>query len=125
MVSLGTGHARGRETMKITIGVPSRGRSLELAAAVLALWKMRSQGHEVSFVIAYDEDDVATLDAVAGLRMLNVPTLSSPGPRPLGLGELHNRMVAATDPEAAFVLWIGRRHHAVVQFSQPKRARPG
>jgi len=40
--------------------------------------------------------------------MLNVPILSSPGPRPLGLGELHNRMVAATDPEAAFVLWSDR-----------------
>src|SRR5271170_3808668 len=108
MVSLGTGHARRRETMKITIGVPSRGRPLELAAAVLALWKMRSQGHEVSFVIAYDKDDEATLAAVARLRMLNVPILSSTGPRPLGLGELHNRMVAATDSEAAFVLWSDR-----------------
>ena len=109
--------------MKVTVGIPSRGRPLDLAAAVLALEKTRTQGqgNKVDYLIAVDNDD-ETVNAVAtelALRGTSIRVLH--GPRPLGLGELHNRMAAATDPESIFMLWSDRLvpvfnewNHAVV-----------
>lgn len=94
--------------MKITVGIPSRGRPLELIAAVLSLDKLRSGGHAVDYVIGHDEGDAETLAAVDRLVAHGVSLRSSFGPRPLGLGEIHNRMAAAADPDATFLLWSDR-----------------
>ncbi len=93
--------------MKVTVGIPSRGRSLELAAAVLALEKTKSGGNEVDYIITADDDDRPTLDIAERLREM-APVTPLTGPRPLGLGELHNKMAAATDPDAVFMLWSDR-----------------
>ena len=94
--------------MKITVGIPSRGRPLELAAAVLALEKTKSWGNEVRYIITADVDDQPTLDIVGRLKLLDIPIDLLAGTRPLGLGELHNKMAAATDPDAVFMLWSDR-----------------
>jgi hypothetical protein len=92
--------------MKITVGIPSRGRPLELAAAVLALEKTKSWGNDVGYIVAMDEDDEETHDIIRRLPPLPITRLT--GPRPLGLGELHNKMAAATDRDAVFMLWSDR-----------------
>lgn len=94
--------------MKITIGIPSRGRPLELAASIIALDKTKSTGHEVEYLVAVDDDDWRTKETILDLLEMGIGVTGSYGPRPLGLGEIHNRMLAETDPEAVFMLWSDR-----------------
>ena len=94
--------------MKITVGIPSRDRPLELAAAVLSLDKTRSGGHQVEYIVGHDHNDSRTAEVVSQLVSIGLAVRSSFGPRPLGLGEIHNRMIAETDPDAAFLLWSDR-----------------
>lgn len=94
--------------MKITVGIPSRGRPLELAASVLSLDKTKSQGHSVDYIIGHDHNDPRTMEVVSQLVAMGLPIRSSFGPRPLGLGEIHNRLIAETDPDAVFLLWSDR-----------------
>lgn len=94
--------------MKVTVGIPSRDRPLELAAAVLSLEKTRSGAHDVEFIVGHDHNDGRTAEVVSQLVAMGLPVRSSFGPRPLGLGEIHNRMIAETDPDAAFMLWSDR-----------------
>jgi hypothetical protein len=96
--------------MKITVGIPSRGRPLDLTAAVLSLDKTKSGGCEVDYIIAADRDDNPTRETISRLRERGLPM----GPaligadRPLGLGQLHNAMASACDPDATFLLWSDR-----------------
>ncbi len=93
--------------MHITVGIPSRGRPLELAAAVLALEKTRCTGHDVQYRVAIDNDDYATWETCHALSAL-APVMSSLAPRPVGLGEIHNDLVCGTDPASTFMLWSDR-----------------
>lgn len=94
--------------MKITVGVPSRDRPLELAAAILSLDKTRSGGHDVEYIVGHDHNDFRTVEVVSQLVALGLPVRSSFGPRPLGLGEIHNRMISETDADSPFMLWSDR-----------------
>lgn len=94
--------------MILTIGVPSRGRPLELAASIMSLHRTTSQAHDVRYVVAYDDDDYATDEIAEDLINLGLPIIRSRGPRPLGLGELHNRMARFTPADGTFMLWSDR-----------------
>lgn len=94
--------------MKITVGIPSRGRPLDLIAAVLTLDKLKSGGNEIEYLIATDYDDGATDSTVSRLVHHGIPIHQLDSDRPLGLGELHNRMAAACAPDATFMLWSDR-----------------
>lgn len=94
--------------MKITVGIPSRGRPLDLAASILSLEKTRSGHHDVQYIVGHDHGDEETLDIVSRLLAKGLPVVSSFGPRPLGLGEINNRLAAA-EPDATFMLWSDRQ----------------
>ncbi|HXJ61886.1 MAG TPA: glycosyltransferase [Verrucomicrobiae bacterium] len=94
--------------MKIAVGVPSRGRPLDLAASILSLEKTRSGHHEVQYIVGHDHGDTETMEIASRLLARGVNVKSSFGPRPLGLGEINNRLIAAADKEAAFLLWTDR-----------------
>lgn len=94
--------------MRITVGIPSRGRPLELAACVYALDKTKSGSHEVAYLVGHDHDDQPTSDMVSMLSGGDLPIVSSYGPRPLGLGEIHNRLAAETPIDGIFMLWSDR-----------------
>lgn len=94
--------------VKVTVGIPSRGRPLEFAASVLALDKTKSQAHEVEYLVAHDHDDHRTQRIVNELRGMGLSMRSSFGPRPLGLGEIHNRLIIETPADAVFMLWSDR-----------------
>jgi len=94
--------------MKITVGVPSRDRPLELAASIFSLDKTKSGGHDVEYIVGHDHNDGRTAEAVSQLITLGLPVRSSFGPRPTGLGEIHNRLIGETEPDSAFLLWSDR-----------------
>ena len=94
--------------MKITVGIPSRGRPLDLAAAVLSLDKLKSGGNEVEYVIAHDGDDDPTRETVAALMARDMTVHSLVAGRGLSLGALHNSMALYAEPEAIFLLWSDR-----------------
>ena len=93
--------------MKITVGVPSRNRPLDLAAAILALDKTKSFGHQVDYIVGLDTDDLVTIEVAENLKT-RLPITMSIADRGIGLGEIHNRMTAAADPDAVFLLWSDR-----------------
>lgn len=93
--------------MRIHVGIPSRGRPLDLIAATLSLFRMASGNNQVRATIACDTDDKPTRDRVSEL-MKAYPIAEMAGPRPLGLGELHNKMCAATAKDEVFMLWSDR-----------------
>lgn len=94
--------------MNLTVGIPSRNRPLELAASSLSLHRTRSQHHDVQYVVACDEDDWETGHTVTRLQKLDLPITALWGTRPLGLGELHNKMARTTAPDGTFMLWSDR-----------------
>ena len=103
--------------MKVTVGIPSRGRPLDLAAAVLALEKMKSRGHEVCYLVACDKDDEATLAVARELNQKRgIPVFPQIWERPLGLGELHNKMANLTASDSVFMLWSDRLVPADLQW---------
>ena len=102
--------------MKITVGIPSRDRPLELAAAILSLDKTKSGGHEIEFIIGHDHNDGRTVEVVSQLVAMGLPVRSSFGPRPTGLGEIHNRLIGETEADSPFLLWSDRLVSADMQW---------
>lgn len=49
--------------MKIAVAMASRGRPMALIGSIMALWRLRSQRHDVAFSIGLDEDDEDTASA--------------------------------------------------------------
>lgn len=97
--------------MKITVGIPSRGRPLDLIASVLTLDKLKSGGNQIEYLIAVDSDKREDFEAECWVqigRRFATDLRFVFGPRPLGLGELHNRMAEACEPDATFMLWSDR-----------------
>lgn len=79
-----------------------------MIASALSLFRLASGANEISLSIAADCDDAATIDAAERLGNGGHPLQLYGLARPLGLGELHNRMAAAAPPDAAFMLWSDR-----------------
>lgn len=95
--------------MKITVGIPSRGRHLELAAAILSLHRTKSQSaHEVEYLVAHDHNDPQTLDVITKLIERGLPVRSSFGPPPIYQGALLNRLIAETPADSVFLIWTDR-----------------
>jgi dihydropteroate synthase len=61
--------------MKITVGIPSRDRPLELAAAILSLDKTKSNGHQVEFIVGHDHNDSRTAEVISQLVAMGLPVL--------------------------------------------------
>lgn len=99
--------------MRINVGLPSRGRPLDMIASALSLFRLASGANEISVMVATDEDDYIlggvneTNRAAAMLKSSRDVTIVQT-PRALGLGELHNAMARRAPPDAAFMLWSDR-----------------
>lgn len=93
--------------MKIHVGLPSRGRPLDMVASALSLFRLSSGGNEVRITIACDADDRISQEMVARLGEA-YPIACSIAPRPLGLDELHNKMAADCWNDEAFMCWSDR-----------------
>lgn len=94
--------------MHITIGLPSRGRPLELAASIYGLQRTRSFAHDVEYRVGHDNDDHRTTAVVGDMVIAGLPVVSSIGERALGLGEIHNRLEGETPTHHVFMLWSDR-----------------
>lgn len=97
--------------MKLAIGIPTRNRPLDLVASILSLEKTRSHADiALRYIVGVDGDDMATHEMIERLipRFPQSEFSISIGPRPLGLGEINNRLVAAADEDATFLLWTDR-----------------
>lgn len=98
--------------MRIVVGLPSRGRPLDLIASVISLYRCASGANKVEVIIELDEDDAPSIQAATGL-------VDMPGrpefrvtflhkPRRAGLGELHNEIISVTPAESAYMMWSDR-----------------
>lgn len=96
--------------MRINVGLPSRGRPLDMIASALSLFRLASGANEITIVIGVDDDDPDTREMVKNLapRMGFGAVGWQIYDRPLGLGEIHNRMASHTSADAAFMLWSDR-----------------
>ena len=80
--------------MKINVLIPTRGRPLQLAAALYSMFFCSSDKHEVKFCVACDDDDEPTKLALRELRQSHLPVSVRIGPRPDTLGSVANDMAA-------------------------------
>ncbi len=98
--------------MQIHVGLPSRGRPLDMVASAVSLFRLASGSHDVQVTIAYDRDDPSDDDMMHEIQ--REFERSFPGwdeievPRPLGLGEIHNELASRAPPDAVFMLWSDR-----------------
>lgn len=101
--------------MKICVGLPSRGRPLDMVASAISLIRLASGGHEVEIILGIDSDDHASLNMAHQMETLeNCVALIHD--RHEGLGDLVNSLVAACDPDAAFLLWSDRISVTTLQW---------
>ncbi len=70
----------------------SRGRPLQLTAALMSLRDNESGKHDVTYVVACDVDDTATIGTVVSLQA-KIPLGYRVGERPVSLDALHNQIV--------------------------------
>lgn len=77
--------------MKFTVIIPSRGRPLGLAAILGSLRALESGKHEVTYVVACDDDDPQTAQLCEKLKEA-LPLKISVNPRPVSLGGLVNQV---------------------------------
>jgi hypothetical protein len=76
--------------MDITAIIPSRGRVRGLSAALTSLQILESRKHNVSYAVACDEDDPATLEFCHSLRAEGFPLAVRLATRPQSLGAVVN-----------------------------------
>ena len=91
--------------MKISVVLPSRGRTRQLTAALISLQVLASEDHQILYGVACDDDDPATYDHLVdwkadGFRQLCILH----GPRAESLGALDN-MLAERMPADVYVVW--------------------
>lgn len=89
--------------MKLNVLIPTRGRPLQLAAAIYSLFFCASGEHDIHFCVACDEDDEATQNALKEIRSA-IPTYVRVGPRPESLGSVANDL-AMHWPADAYAIW--------------------
>lgn len=89
--------------MRINVLMPTRGRPLQLAAALYSLFFCASGKHEITFCVACDDDDTATHAVLKDLRP-KMPLYVRLGPRPETLGSVANDL-AAHWPGDAYAVW--------------------
>lgn len=93
--------------MRISVGLPSRGRPLDMVASVVSLFRLASGGNEIDVLLLLDADDTESINAAAHLNeTFGVNYQWSD--RLAGLGELHNRAVLLTPSDAAWMMWSDR-----------------
>jgi len=97
--------------MQIHIGLPSRGRPLDMVASAVSLFRLASGAHDVRVNLAIDNDDNDNMH-FAGFLWGRTQGQAQvwQNERPLGLGDLHNAMAAHAPEDAAFMLWSDRLH---------------
>jgi hypothetical protein len=80
--------------MKIAYAIPSRGRPYELTAVVVSAWTLRCKAHDIRFLVALDEDDTPSQDALRRLAAeSDIPVQWDCRPRPMSLGSKWNRLI--------------------------------
>ncbi len=77
--------------MKITLHMCSRGRPLQLVAALTSLRDNESGRHEVRYAVACDVDDKATIGTLVSLQA-KMPLGYRVGHRPVSLDARHNQL---------------------------------
>lgn len=85
--------------MKLNVLIPTRGRPLQLAAAIHSLFLCSSEDHEITFCVAVDDDDEPTKLAVRDMRQ-SIPIYVRLGPRPESLGSVANDLARAWPADA-------------------------
>ena len=93
--------------MRINIGLPSRGRPLDMVASAISLIRLSSGVHDVTITLGIDEDDPATKRMAFELCKLE-GCQALVADRHCGLGDLVNSLCEATPEDAAFILWSDR-----------------
>lgn len=90
--------------MRITLHMCSRGRPLQLTAALLSLRDNESGKHDVSYGVAVDVDDKATIGTLVSLQA-KLPLGYRVGERPVSLDALHSQL-ARDIPADVYVCFI-------------------
>jgi len=94
--------------MQIHVGLPSRGRPLDMVASAVSLFRLASGAHDVRVMVAADIEDTDTFAVADELGQQYHGLSVEARERPLGLGEIHNQLASETPPDAAFLLWSDR-----------------
>jgi len=101
--------------MRINVGLPSRGRPLDMVASAISLIRLASGGHDLKITLGIDGDDIPSQQAARDLQTTGVcHTLTLP--RHDGLGDLINDLAATTPDDAAFLLWSDRISVTTLQW---------
>lgn len=95
--------------MKISVGLPSRGRPLDMVASVVSLFRLASGGNEIDVILSIDRDDPLTRRAAHDLAdRFPERVIVASNDRALGLGERHNNSAGAAPSDAAWMMWSDR-----------------
>lgn len=78
--------------MRISVLIPSRGRSLSLMETILRMDRKATRLHEIHYVVGCDAGDDATIAMALALRQSGLPVVPRIGERPSSLGGLVNRL---------------------------------
>ncbi len=90
--------------MKITLHMCSRGRPLQLTAALISLRDNESGEHAVRYAVAVDVDDKPTIGTLVSLQA-KLPLGYRVGERPVSMDALHNQL-ARDIPADVYVCFI-------------------
>jgi len=94
--------------MQIHVGLPSRGRPLDMVASAVSLFRLASGAHDLKLTILTDADDSDSVLMSRELWKALPGTRCDNSDRKMGLGELHNHAASMTARDAAFMLWSDR-----------------
>lgn len=98
--------------MKIVVGLPSRGRPLDLIASVISLYRTCGPDNEVCVMLALDNDDAESVAVgrrlATGYQFPHFAVELDICDRAPALGERHNRVIAAMPTEAIYLMWSDR-----------------
>lgn len=95
--------------MSLNVILASRGRSHRLVASLWSLWSLASKAgrDNLRFHVGVDDDDIPTHIVCQELQS-ELPIMISSAPRPKGLGEVHNRLIAGILHDEPVSLWSDR-----------------
>ena len=98
--------------MKIVVGLPSRGRPLDLVASAISLYRTASIDHEIAVMLELDADDAESIEVArrveSGYKFAHFQIIADISDRTPALGERHNRVVDATPADATYLMWSDR-----------------
>jgi hypothetical protein len=98
--------------VKISVGLPSRGRPLDMVASAVSLFRLASGGNDICVFLNVDNGDRPTIECAYALQERyqteREMVLVGCSDRHAGLGELHNHSIALTYGEGAWMMWSDR-----------------